>query len=370
MDFTPSTEHREIRKLADEVFSSFSTAERRRELAAEDHEFDDRLWQECARTGLLSLTLPETCGGAGLGLVDACALLIEAGRHTVPIPVASHLAAGTVLARHATAQQCRQVAGDPSRGILTAAIAETQGLIPRRPLTTATRCANGYRLTGVKTLVPAGTWAGWFLTTAQTDSGTAVFVVTPADEGVAVIEQRVAGGYRLAELRLSATEVSADRLVGRTDGAAATFLADLSVLAVCAQQFGVTSEALAKTAAYAKSRSQFGRPIGSFQAVGHRLADGYIDVLGQELTLWKAAWLLDADLPAAAALSTAKFWASEAGHRLAHSAIHIHGGVGVDLTGEIHRYYSMAKYLEFAYGGAHHHAHRLGKLMRQPGFFT
>ena len=174
MDFTPSTEHREIRKLADEVFSSFSTAERRRELAAEDHDFDDRLWQECARTGLLSLTLPETCGGAGLGLVDACALLIEAGRHTVPIPVASHLAAGTVLARHATTQQCRQVAGDPSRGILTAAIAEIQGVIPERPLTTATRCANGYRLTGVRTLVPAGTWADWFLTTAQTDSGTAV----------------------------------------------------------------------------------------------------------------------------------------------------------------------------------------------------
>jgi 3-oxocholest-4-en-26-oyl-CoA dehydrogenase beta subunit len=370
MDFILSAEHRAIRELAGDVFTSFSTAERRRQLAAQDRDFDDELWLECARTGLLTLTLAEDSGGAGLGLVDACALVIEAGRHTAPIPAAPHLAAATTLARYGTDAQCRQAAGEPSRSVLTVAVAETHGVIPERPLTTATRCAGGYRLTGVKTLVPAGQQAAMFLVTAQTETGTAVFVVTPADDGVSLIEQRMAGGYRLAELRLSDTEVSADRLVGPPDGAAAAFLADLSVLTVCAQQFGVTSEAVAKTAEYAKARRQFGRPIGSFQAVAHRLADGYIDILGQELTLWKAAWLLDAGLPAKAAVSTAKFWAAEAGHRVAHSAIHIHGGVGVDLTGDIHRYYSMAAYLEFAYGAAHHHAQQVGRLMGRPGFFT
>jgi 3-oxocholest-4-en-26-oyl-CoA dehydrogenase beta subunit len=368
MDFTLSTEHREIRQLADNIFTSTLSTQRRQHLTTADLDFDAELWRECAGAGLLSLTLPDTVGGAALGLVDACAVLIEAGRHTVPVPVASHLAAVTTLARLGTPAQQRNWLGDTA-SVFTAAIAEQRGAIPERPLTIAAPSQDGYRVTGTKTLVPAGTRAEVLLVPAQTDTGAAVFIVTPADAGVTVREQRVAGGYRLAEVELSDVELSADRMLGLPDGVAAALLTDLSVFTVCAQQFGVTGEAIAKTADYAKSRKQFDRPIGSFQAVSHRLADGYIDVLGQELTLWKAAWRLDAGLPAAAALATAKFWAAEAGHRVAHSAIHIHGGVGVDLTGDIHRYYSMAKYLEFTYGAANFQARQLGTMMSRPDFF-
>jgi alkylation response protein AidB-like acyl-CoA dehydrogenase len=371
MDFTVSTEHREIRQLADNIFTSTLNTQRRQHLTAEDLDFDADLWRECAGAGLLSLTLPDTLGGSALGLVDACAVLIEAGRHTAPVPVAPHLAAVTTLTRLGTPEQQRNWFGDPAhhQSVFTAAIAEQRGAIPERPLTIAATSQAGYRVTGTKTLVPAGTRAEVLLVPAQTDTGPAVFIVTPADAGVTVREQRVAGGYRLAEVELSGVELSADRMLGPPDGAAAALLIDLSVFTVCAQQFGVTGEAIAKTADYAKSRKQFDRPIGSFQAVSHRLADGYIDALGQELTLWKAAWRLDAGLPAAAALATAKFWAAEAGHRVAHSAIHIHGGVGVDLTGDIHRYYSMAKYLEFTYGAANFQARQLGTMMSRPDFF-
>ena len=104
----------------------------------------------------------------------------------------------------------------------------------------------------------------------------------------------------------------------------------------------------ALTAAYAKTREQFGRPIGTFQAVSQRLADGYIDVLGQRLTLWQAAWRLAEGLPADAEVAIAKLWAADAGHRLAHTTVHVHGGVGIDLDGEAHRYFTAAKRFEFA----------------------
>jgi alkylation response protein AidB-like acyl-CoA dehydrogenase len=346
MDFSHSPEHREIRKLADEIFGAQLTG--------------DRLWDELRHAGLLSLTLPESCGGGGLGLLDASAVLIETGRHTAPIPAFAHIAAATVLARYGTAQQCQHP------GVLAPAITDARGQLRDMAVTPS---ESGYRLSGIRALVPAGMVADAFLIPAQTDSGTAVFLVEAVDDGVTRREQRVSGGYRLAQLELADVAIGPDRRIGPADGSVATFLKQVSIASVCAQQFGVTSEAVVRTAAYAGTRKQFGRPIGSFQAVAHRLADGYLDVLGQELTLWKALSHLDHSVPAQAAVAAAKFWACEAGHRVAHSAIHIHGGVGVDLSGDIHRYYSMAKHLEFTYGSAHQHATDIGRLMGSPGFF-
>ncbi|CAN5547216.1 acyl-CoA dehydrogenase family protein [soil metagenome] len=346
MDFSHSPEHHEIRTLADEIFGAQLS--------------EDRLWDELRRAGLVTLTLPDSCGGGGLGLLDASAVLIEAGRHAAPIPVFAHLAASTVLARYGTAQQCRRP------GILAPAITDARGQIRDMAVTASD---SGYRLNGVSALVPAGMVADAFLVPAQTDTGAAVFLVAATDDGVTRREQRVSGGYRLAQLELANVDIGTESRVGPADGSVAAFLKQVSIAAVCAQQFGVTSEAVIRTAAYAGTRKQFGRPIGSFQAVAHRLADGYLDVLGQELTLWKALSHLDHGVPAPAAVAAAKFWACEAGHRVAHSAIHIHGGVGVDLSGDIHRYYSMAKYLEFTYGSAHQHATDIGQLMGSPSFF-
>ena len=94
-----------------------------------------------------------------------------------------------------------------------------------------------------------------------------------------------------------------------------------------------------------RTREQFGRPIGTFQAVSQRLADGYIDTLGQRLTLWQAAWRLGEGLPAEKELATATLFAADAGHRVAHTTVHVHGGVGIDLDGEAHRYFTAAKRL-------------------------
>ena len=153
----------------------------------------------------------------------------------------------------------------------------------------------------------------------------------------------------------------ADRLIGRDD--AAQRLADLLTVASCAVQLGVTEGALTLTAEYAKVREQFGRPIGTFQAVAQRLADGYIDTRFLALTVWQAAWRLAEVLPSTEAIATAKLWASDAGHHIAHTTVHIHGGVGIDLDGEAHRYFTAGTRYDFEYGGATEQALRLGRLL-------
>ena len=107
---------------------------------------------------------------------------------------------------------------------------------------------------------------------------------------------------------------------------------------------------------------QFGRPIGSFQAVAQRLADAYIDVEAVRLTMWQAAWLLASGEASRrwTAVATAKFWAADAGHRVAHTAVHVHGGLGIDMSYPVHRYFVAAKHHEFALGGATAQLRRIG----------
>jgi 3-oxocholest-4-en-26-oyl-CoA dehydrogenase beta subunit len=179
---------------------------------------------------------------------------------------------------------------------------------------------------------------------------------------VTVTPQQVTGGDGAALVELAAVRVPTGRLLGESASGTqiARWLADRATVGLCALQLGVTERALELTAGYAQRRQQFGKPIGSFQAVAQRLADAYIDVEGIRLTLWQAAWRLDSELPGGAELATAKFWAAEAGHRVAHTAVHVHGGVGIDLDGEVHRYFAAAKHNEFALGGATAQLRRIG----------
>jgi acyl-CoA dehydrogenase len=149
---------------------------------------------------------------------------------------------------------------------------------------------------------------------------------------------------------------------GQGDGVA-NWLVARATVGLCAVQSGVIERALELTAEYAKSRVAFGRPIGSFQAVTQRLADAFVDVEAVRLTMWQAAWRLASGAAAAAEVATAKFWAAEAGHRVAHTAVHVHGGMGIDVTYPVHRYFVAAKRHEFALGGATAQLRRIGDVL-------
>jgi 3-oxocholest-4-en-26-oyl-CoA dehydrogenase beta subunit len=198
------------------------------------------------------------------------------------------------------------------------------------------------------------------LVPASTDDGVRVFLVHPDDGGVTLQQQRLSDGDVAGRLELDGVLLGDDRVLGE---GATRRLTQLATVTECAWQTGVCEGALDLTAAYARTREQFGRPIGSFQAVSQRLADAYIAVRGLRLTTLEATWRLSEQLPADVEVATAKLWAADTGHQLAHTAVHVHGGVGIDLDGEAHRYFTAAKRAELTHGGATTRALEVGRAL-------
>jgi alkylation response protein AidB-like acyl-CoA dehydrogenase len=222
----------------------------------------------------------------------------------------------------------------------------------------------------VKSFVVAADRATAILVPARTGESTAtVFLVAPDAEGVTLLPEVAVSGEPQWTVRLDGVAVGPDDVLGRPDegAAVARWTADRLTAAICATQVGVCEEALAITARYVCEREQFGTKLGTFQAVGHRIADAYIDTEAIRLTALQAIWRLDRGLPADDELMVAKFWAAEGGQRVVHAAQHLHGGIGVDLDYPIHRYFRWAKVLELTLGGASPSLLRLGaSLANQP----
>jgi acyl-CoA dehydrogenase len=177
--------------------------------------------------------------------------------------------------------------------------------------------------------------------------------------------QQLTDSAPAGRVELDGVVLDDDRVLGGAE--VADWLVARATVGLCAVQSGVIERALELTAEYAKSRVAFGRPIGSFQAVTQRLADAYVDVEAVRLTMWQAAWLLSSgesrESGADVAVATAKFWAAEAGHRVAHTAVHVHGGIGIDVTYPVHRYFVAAKQHEFALGSATVQLLRIGSAL-------
>ncbi|QYJ04950.1 acyl-CoA/acyl-ACP dehydrogenase [Nocardioides panacisoli] len=351
MDFRFTTEQDEAAALAAEILGDRATNDHMKAVEAAGDRFDRDLWRELGDAGLLSLALPEAYGGAGLGVIELGRVLVEVGRRVAPVPLAVHAPAALVLAESGDHGALVTAAAAGTK-VLTAAVAEPHAHLPERPTVTA----EDGRLTGTKTLVRAGTTADAFLVTAVTGDRVGVHLVAADAEGVTREAQRTSDGDATALVRFTDAPATP---VG--DAATSRRLEQLLVVCAAAEQLGVTEGALRLTAAYAQEREQFKRPIGTFQAVAHRLADGYIDVLAQRLTLWQAIWRVSEGLDAATEVAVAKYWAADAGHRLAHTTTHVHGGVGIDLDGEAHRYFTAAKRFEFTLGGATEQALRVGR---------
>ena len=366
MDFSITQTQEELSALARRILTDKETPDRLAELDRAGEGFDERLWSELAAAGILSAALPENAGGDGLGLLEQCSVLIEVGRAVARAPYLSSIMLGAgAIARFGSDEQIARWAVPAAAGelIIATALAEPDGEDPRAPATRAEPATGNWMLRGTKTVVPAGAVAGLFLVPAATPHGTLAFCVDPADPGVTVEPQELTDGPGFASLTLDGTELGPDRLLSGGQESIAGWLADRATVGICATQLGVAERALELTADHARNREQFGRPIGAFQAVAQRLADGYIDVEAIRLTMWQAAWRLEAGLPADEEIATAKFWAADAGHRVAHTAVHIHGGVGVDTSHSLHRYFTAAKQNEFALGGATAQLRRLGAVL-------
>lgn len=358
MDFSTTEAAQELGDLVGTIVDTVCTPEHQRELDAVDQRFDRKLWGKLAGADILSAAAPESFGGGDFGVLEQTAILVELGRQLAAVPyLESVVLAAGALAKFGSAELQHEwgAAAVSGQKILTVALDGEMGDGPVQ----AAHSGDGYRLSGTRTQIGYGPVADGFLVPAETDSGTAVFLIATDDPGVSVTALETTGLGSVGHLRLDGVETDRQRMVGSDDTVA--WISALAGLGRSAFQLGVLDRGLQLTAEYARTREQFDRPIGSFQAVGQRLADGYIDVKGLRLTLTQAAWRLSEDLPAGTEVATAAFWAADAGHRLAHTIVHVHGGVGIDIDHPVHRYFLAAKQAEFALGGATGQLLRIGR---------
>jgi alkylation response protein AidB-like acyl-CoA dehydrogenase len=356
MDFTTTEAADDLGGLVRTITESVVTPEHQRELDGREHRFDEELWRKLIDADVLSTTAPESLGGGGYGVLEEVAVLVALGRQLAAVPyLESVVLAAGALAAFGSEELQQEWATPAISGakVLTVALDGDMGEGP----VMATASGGNHTLTGTRTQVPYGPVADAFLVPAETDSGTTVFLVSKDDPGVSVRTLETTGLGSVGYLELQGVEVGEDRGLGD----ALSWLTARATLGRSAFQLGVLERALELTAEYARERQQFDRPIGSFQAVSARLADGYIDIKGLRLTLTQAAWRLSEGLPADVDVASAAFWAAEAGHRVAHTTVHVHGGVGIDMDHPVHRYFLAAKQTEFAIGGATGQLLRIGR---------
>lgn len=362
MDFTTNEEQTAVVDLADRIVADHTSPDRLRDLDGQEVSYDVELWRALAEAGLVGIGMAERHGGGGYGLVEACLVAEAVGKGPGLVPVADVVAAGRALGRAEDAA---------SAALATAVAAGERVVIPAlregptaeetaRPDVVATEAGGSWRLAGVKRLVPGGTAASSYLVSAR-DGGIPALFVAEAGAGVEFEESTSTGGMKLRTLSFDDTPAARVATSGDAGGLA-PLLEDLRLLR-CAQISGVAAGALALAAEHGKHREQFGSPIGSFQAVAHRLADAWFDVNIMQSTYRQAAWRTDNGLPAEQATASATLWACEGGQRVVHAAQHIHGGIGVDLDYPVHRFFRAAKEIELALGGGSAAATDLGRLV-------
>jgi alkylation response protein AidB-like acyl-CoA dehydrogenase len=327
-----------------------------RRLMATDKAFDAGLWTKLAQQGYTGIIFPEEFGGVSLGVVELVLLMEEAGRALLPGPFFSTVAlAGPVLHAVASHDQKRKyltrICGGEARA--TVAVLEAAG---NWDLANVQMTAANNRLTGEKLFVPDAAIADWIVVIARNG----VFLVEGRATGVCIVPML---GMDLTRKLYSVQfdDAPAERL-GDTSALSRAF--DLATAALTAEMVGGMQRTLDITVEYAKTRKQFGRPIGVFQAVQHQCADMYLETESSRSAVYYAAWALEERAPdACAAVSVAKIYASDASRTVGNRGIQVHGGMGFTWENDIHLYYRRAKASETSFGDATFHRERLARLV-------
>jgi len=359
MDFSLSEEQQATGDLARQILADRCTHEHLREIERSgEPRFDRDLWSALGEAGLLGIAIPEQYGGAGLGVLEVAQVLQVAGRHAAPVPLWETLGlAALPLVRFGSDEVAAAWLPRVADGsaVLTAAWQEDDGGGAHGVATTATADGGRFRLDGAKVCVPAAQIADGILIEAVSPDGPGLFLVE-VGEGVEVEAAITTAGSPTGHLRL--TDAPAALVCAGVEAVAWAF--ERAVGTQCVLALGHAEAMLDLLATYTKERKQFDVPIASFQAVGHRAADSYIDTEAIRLTTLQAVSRLHEDLPSTVEVSVAKFWVAWAGQRITLAAAHLHGGVGADRDYPLARHFTAMKELELDLGGATQHLLRVG----------
>jgi len=316
-------------------------------------------WRELGQAQLLGVALPEAVGGTDAGLLALCALLEQAGEAASGLPwIPSLVLAAMPLVRSGRHSEllAAMVRGDR---VLCGSFGERA-----EPALRVRRERDHYLLSGTESCVEGLPLAAAFVVAARSETqDRQLFLVEAGAPGVRVDPQTVASGCALGRLQLQDVRVDAPLCApGQADGLIEATL-DRAYLAQSAYELGLCTRALALTARFASERQQFGRPIGTFQAVAQRVADAHIAVETMRLTVWRAASLAAQGAAAKCEIAVARTIAAEAGHEVVCAAQHVHGSHGFDRSYPLHRYFLASKQNALRLGGHAFHLARLGALL-------
>lgn len=368
MDFTRTETQAAV---AEAVAGALSTAAPAEELltalpsrSVDDAGFDERLWSAFATSGLLSLGLPAALGGDDLTPADIAVVLEEVGRAGVVIPALETLGLGVlpIVTLGTADQQKRLLSGIEDGRILTAAVAEPGNPLPLEP----TVRLDGGTLTGTVTSVRYAAQARAILVPASTPEGAVLVVVAPDAPGVTLTPTLGSLGVPEYAMRLDGVQVDDDDVLRGSGSESVLEEFRRLVLAACiAHGDGLVAGALDMTADYLKERVQFGKPLGSFQAVQQELADVYIVSQTLHVIAQSVAWRISEGLAGPGDRyetdpTIGAYWLAAEGPRAVQLLHHLHGGVGVDVTYPMFKYSSAVKDLARFVGGAQLHLDALG----------
>lgn len=355
MQFGLSESQEILRDSARGFFSGECPMSEVRRVMETDTAYDAALWRKLADQGYTGIIYPEEYGGVGLGKVELILLMEEAGRALLPGPFFSTVVwSGSVINAVSTAGQKARYLGPICRGEARATVAVLEATASWDLGNIQMAVVNG-KLSGGKLFVPDAAVADWILVVASNG----VFLAEAQADGVSISPMPSMDLTRkLYAVRFNGTPVEK---LGELPGL--TTAMDVATTAVVAEMVGGMQRTLDLSVEYAKTRKQFGKTIGSFQAVQHQCADMYLETESSRSAAYYAAWALEENVPdAAAAVSIAKIYASDASRTVGNRGIQIHGGMGFTWESDLHLYYRRAKASETAFGDATFHRERLARL--------
>jgi alkylation response protein AidB-like acyl-CoA dehydrogenase len=367
VNFAFSEEQEELRKVVKDFLNAKSDEPTVRELMETETGYDPAVWNQMAeQMGLQGLVIPEEYGGSGFSFVELIVVLEEMGRRLLCAPYFSTVVLAGQTLLHSGDEDAKKahLPGIASgETIATLAYTEPNGKWDESAVTmTATRDGDAWKLNGTKLYVLDGHTADLIITAARTDAGTSLFAVAGDAPGLTRTALSTMDQTR-KQARLEYAEVPAT-LIG-TEGAGwdvLTRVLDLAAVALAAEQVGGAQEVLEMAVQYAKDRVQFGRPIGSFQAIKHKCADMLLEVESAKSAAYYAGWCaseLNDELPSVASL--AKAYCSEAYFHAAAENIQIHGGIGFTWEHPAHLYFKRAKSSELLFGDPTYHRELLAQ---------
>ena len=360
MQFGLSESQQMLRDNARKFFAGECPMAEVRRLMETDTAHDEALWKKMAEQGFTGIIFPEEYGGVGLGIVDLILLMEETGRALLPGPFFSTVTlAGAVIDAVASPALKNKYLAPICRGEARATVAIPEASGSWNPSEAQSSVTNG-RLSGEKLFVA--------------DAGVADTIVVVAREGVFAVDSSAPGisvrsmqGMDLTRklYSVSFTGTPAEKIGELTKLARAL---DIATAGLAAELVGGMQRTLEITVEYAKTRKQFGKPIGSFQAVQHQCADMYLETESARSAVYYAAWALEVNAPdAPVAVSIAKMYASDAGRTVGNRGIQVHGGMGFTWENDLHLYYRRAKASETAFGDATYHRERIARLVIDAG---